>query len=72
MTVDAIPPWRCVNTAHDHNLVHGPACQTPATTDEDTPIFDELLAELGPVVQAAHLASVEAQADTEAHLGAAT
>lgn len=43
---------------------------TAARGVEDvTPIFDELLAELGPIVQAAHLAAVEAQARTVAVMG---
>lgn len=40
-----------------------------AAAPEPTPIFEELLAELGPVVQAAHLAVVEAQAETDAVMG---
>lgn len=41
----------------------------PYEPEAETPIFEELLAELGPVVQAAHLAVVEAQAETDAAMG---
>lgn len=45
---------------------------TARDVEDVTPIFDELLAELGPLVQAAHLAAVEAQAETDAVMGGLT